>query len=67
MDQDWEPFRLDYSFFGEDSGNPGGILLQKRLDFLAFSADQNIPRRKFPHYSDLLVEGAGKSILQGLK
>ena len=21
MDQDWEPFRLDYSFFGEDGGN----------------------------------------------
>ena len=27
MDQDWEPFRLDYSFFDEDGGNPGGILL----------------------------------------
>ena len=67
MDQDWESFRLDYSFFGEDGSNPGGILLQKRLGFLAFSADQNIPRRKFPHCSDLLVEGARKSILQGLK
>ena len=67
MDQDWEPFRLDYSFFGEDSDNPGRILLQKKLGFLAFSADQNIPRRKFSHCSDLLIEGAGKSILQGLK
>ena len=67
MDQDWKLFKLDYSFFDEDGNNPGRILLQKRLGFLAFSADQNIPRRKFPHCSNLLVEEARKSILQGLK
>ena len=43
MNQNWESLGLDCCFCVEDSCSPEGILLQKKLGFLALCVNKNIP------------------------